>query len=391
MTRVALPLIGGTRWLGGFNWLANLLEALALYGDGRVEPVVFVGRDADPGQLARLERIPGARVVRSAVFDAARSRGRLGRALATGVDTDALAAFRSAGIAVAFENANFYGWRFPLPTIAWFPDLQHRHMPDLFGRAAWWSRELGFRMQIRGGRTVLVSSMDARDDCARFYGLAPERVTVVRFATVGVPDIDAASARAVAARHGLPEHYFYLPNQFWKHKNHGLVLDALARLAAGGRAPVVAMSGRQEDPRHPEHFPSLARRVRDAGLAPYARLLGVIPHADVNALLAGAAALVNPSRFEGWSTTVEEAKALGTPLLLSDLRVHREQAGGAARYFGIDDPGVLAEALATLRASSADEIDARRHAARTASVARGRDFAGAFVALVEQVAARPRH
>jgi glycosyltransferase involved in cell wall biosynthesis len=42
-------------------------------------------------------------------------------------------------------------------------------------------------------------------------------------------------------------------------------------------------------------------------------------------------ALINPSLFEGWSTTVEEAKSTGTPMILSDLGVHREQAEGMAR------------------------------------------------------------
>ncbi len=37
-------------------------------------------------------------------------------------------------------------------------------------------------------------------------------------------------------------------------------------------------------------------------------------------------ALINPSQFEGWSTTVEEAKSLGVKMLLSDLEVHKEQA-----------------------------------------------------------------
>lgn len=44
------------------------------------------------------------------------------------------------------------------------------------------------------------------------------------------------------------------------------------------------------------------------------RHLGLIPYNDVFALNAACDALMNPSKFEGWSTPVEEAKALGTPL-----------------------------------------------------------------------------
>ena len=52
-----------------------------------------------------------------------------------------------------------------------------------------------------------------------------------------------------------------------------------------------------------------------------------------------ASALINPSRSEGWSTTVEEAKSFGVPMILSDIDVHREQTGGTARYFGAEDAG----------------------------------------------------
>jgi glycosyltransferase involved in cell wall biosynthesis len=63
------------------------------------------------------------------------------------------------------------------------------------------------------------------------------------------------------------------------------------------------------------------------------------------ALLGTSVALINPSCFEGWSTTVEEAKSFGAPLVLSDIEVHREQAGDTARYFGLDDPATLADQL----------------------------------------------
>ena len=71
----------------------------------------------------------------------------------------------------------------------------------------------------------------------------------------------------------------------------------------------------------------------------------MIPLPHVYALLRATTALINPSRFEGWSTTVEEAKSFGVPMILSEIDVHREQAAGAARYFAVDDPAALAEHL----------------------------------------------
>jgi glycosyltransferase involved in cell wall biosynthesis len=60
-------------------------------------------------------------------------------------------------------------------------------------------------------------------------------------------------------------------------------------------------------------------------------------------------AVINPSLIEGWSTTVEEAKSLGVPLILSDIPVHREQTQ-EAMFFDPRSARSLAETmlLATL-------------------------------------------
>jgi len=58
-----------------------------------------------------------------------------------------------------------------------------------------------------------------------------------------------------------------------------------------------------------------------------------------------AAAVVNPSLFEGWSTSVEEAKSLAVPMVLSDLRVHREQTDDCGVFFDPYQPESLVGAL----------------------------------------------
>jgi len=54
--------------------------------------------------------------------------------------------------------------------------------------------------------------------------------------------------------------------------------------------------------------------------------------------------------FEGWSTVVEDAKAVAAPMLLSDLPVHREQTAGMRRAWTFQprDPDALASRLAEI-------------------------------------------
>ncbi|XIA64113.1 glycosyltransferase [Bradyrhizobium sp. TZ2] len=138
-----------------------------------------------------------------------------------------------------------------------------------------------------------------------------------------------------------------------------MVVDALAILAQRGFDVVVCASGSTEDRRERGYFDQVIGQVRSRGLEKHFRHLGMIPLSHVYALLRASSGLINPSRSEGWSTTVEEAKSFGVPMILSDLDVHREQTADAACYFGPDDPETLADHL--VRASQDSQASVVRN------------------------------
>jgi glycosyltransferase involved in cell wall biosynthesis len=332
-------------WAGGYNYQSNLFTALSRYRQGEILPIVFAGERDDAADLKALGRIPGVEIVQSAAFD--KRRTGLATALALGLDYAAVAEFRKRKVDVVFESARFFGWRLPYPSVAWLPDFQHQRLPHLFSRIERLRRELGFRAQIASNRTIMVSSESALRDCQMLYPATSRRTFVVRFATQPSPELLIADPPDVIEHYGLPSRYFYLPNQFWRHKNHQVVIDALAILAERRDHVVVVASGGKQDRREPGYFDKIISQVVERGLEEKFRYLGMVPLPHVFALLRGATALINPSCFEGWSTTVEEAKSFGVPMILSDINVHREQTGGEASYFGVNDPLSLADHLAT--------------------------------------------
>ena len=345
MIRVAFTLIGGKNWTGGYNYLLNLLRVITARRSGAVQPVLFFGTDIDADEARPFESIGGIEVVISPEFNAARRSTSLLRSLVLGADPSTRRMFREHRIDVVFENAQFHGARLDIPAIAWIPDFQHRELPQLFSRTAWWKRELGFRAQIAAGRTIMLSSGDARDACERHYPSTIGRTHLVRFAVPSAGRPDAAAIHSAREAHGLPKRYFYMPNQFWQHKNHLLVIEAVALLKQAGHPIVVAASGKQLDPYRPDHFARVTARIAAADITDQFRLLGLIAYEHVAPLMSGSVALLNPSLFEGWSTTVEEARALQVPWVLSDLAVHRELASGWARLFDRTNARSLADAL----------------------------------------------
>lgn len=322
---------GAAGWTGGYNFLRNAFRILRSCGSRRVSPVLFVGPDMDPAGAAELAReLDEPPEPAPWLGPEVRSRRRT-RALVTGHDAVAADAFRRRSIDVVFEAGEYFGARFPLPSLTWVADFQSHHLPDMFSARDRWRTYLGRHLQLLGRRTLLLSSEDARRDCLRFYPGSAGRIIVAPFAVL--PDATPLPDPEVLGRYGLPSRYFFLPNQLWKHKNHLLVLRALQRVRRQRPDVVVVACGNPIDHRHPGHAGVLDATARALGLTSEYRFLGLIPRPDLAALMELSAGVINPSLFEGWSTTVEEAKSLGVPLILSALAVHREQAGTAARYF----------------------------------------------------------
>ncbi len=374
--RLAFTLISRKSWAGGFNYQLNLFNALSKYCPRAISPIVFAGELHDPGDLQTVGEVDAVETVRSPHFDRPAFASLVPTLFAQ--DRGAISCFRTHMIDAVWENARFFGWRSPYPTAAWIPDLQHRQLPYLFSTSARWRRELGFQLQVLAGRTIILSSRSAELQCLADYPRANGRTVVVKFAAEPSPELLKSDPPQVLQKYEIPKRYFYLPNQFWRHKNHKIVLDALALLSERGIRPVVIASG-GSDPNEPGHLTRIVREAADRGLTNQFRHLGMIPLPEVYALLRASAALINPSRFEGWSTTVEEAKSFGVPMILSNIDVHREQAEDRALYFDPDDAQSLAAHLRGVASSAFVVRDLNKELGQ-----RVRQFAENFVFAIEQ-------
>jgi glycosyltransferase involved in cell wall biosynthesis len=380
LTRVAFVYVDARKWTGGYNYFLNLLRAIACHASDKVTPVLFCGTQEREEDLLPFRRIPGVEVVPREILNPEHAGPRLMEALVRGLDSGAVELFRELKIDVILEHAAFYGRNCPIPSIAWFPDFQHRKLRDYFGFKPYWRRELGFRTQVRSGRSIMLSSEDARKDCEEYYPGSIGRIGVVRFSSHIESELLEGDPRSDLASFGISEPFFYLPNQFWKHKNHVTVVRALQKLKSSGCGVRVICTGNPVDPRHPRHYQELNDLVDREGLRENFRILGVVSRRQVLSLMRLCRALINPSLFEGWSSTVEEGRALNTPMVLSGLGVHREQMGEGAAYFDPLDADQLADRLRDLH-ETAPVSSAPRGLSPDAPAALSR-FAGSFAQVV---------
>jgi glycosyltransferase involved in cell wall biosynthesis len=187
------------------------------------------------------------------------------------------------------------------------------------------------------------------------YGLPPDRLVVTPLG------VDPSWRQATPpdppwlATNGLPDRYFLFVGNREPRKNLPTLLTAYrallsTRVERVGNGPKVTEGAGAATGIPPLVLvgpPGWGEALDTAGLPPDAvRTPGYLPQDDLVRVVAGAAALVVPSWYEGFGLPALEALACGTPVVASDLPALREVLGDQADLVAPGDPAALAGALA---------------------------------------------
>lgn len=284
-----------------------------------------------------------------------------------------------------FANTEF-GVNFSIPLLSWIPDFQHLHLPEMFSLQEIQGREQHFSQIVAHADRIILSSQDALQDCKRFAPQSVHKARVLSFVAQVPADIYDTDPAGVCEYYHLPERFVYLPNQFWKHKNHNTVIQALTLLQAKHPKITIVCTGNTNEYRHPLYFAELLSMISSLGLRERLIILGLVPHDHLYRLMRQSLAVLQPSFFEGWSTTVEEAKSVGKSMILSDIPVHREQNPPQAIFFNPHEPQSLADALVRVFEENKPGPDyALEQVAREQLPKRAEKFGQAFVQVVREL------
>ncbi|MBC8044793.1 MAG: glycosyltransferase family 4 protein [Rhizobacter sp.] len=241
-----------------------------------------------------------------------------------------------------FSTDEFAGCR----RIFWIPDFQHRYLPEFFSAEEVSGRDITYARIAQQATTLVQSSHAAAADCIKFYPDAQGKIEVLQFCSVP-KDEWYGDTKPVLEKYAAPRRFAIVCNQFWMHKNHGVVFEAIARLKSQGITVPLVCTGGTSDYRDKEnaYFKSLQHRIETLGIQQQVSILGLVPRLDQLHLLRSASVLIQPSRFEGWSTVLEDARVFGKRVVASAIDVHREQNLEGATYFNADRPEELSERL----------------------------------------------
>lgn len=320
-------------WMGGLNYFNNLLFAIDSLNNKELQIFVFVGKKTDEDIKNMFKQY--ATVIEDSIFDRKSFKWFLMKLEQKIFKTNFLLEnilkkydiqILSHTSITKFKN---------IKTINWIPDFQHIHLPQMFSKKEIDNRDKSFMQIIKESDIVVLSSFDALTDLKNFSSEYQNKARVLQF--VSQPnsryfELNENNKNNVFKKYDIKDDFFYMPNQFWKHKNHMTVFKAVNELKKDGIQICVVCTGHLADYRNKTYIDEIKNFIKINNLEKNIKLLGLVEYEDVFALIKFSKAVINPSLFEGWSSTVEECKSVEKNMILSDLDVHKEQYPNATFF-----------------------------------------------------------
>jgi glycosyltransferase involved in cell wall biosynthesis len=239
-------------------------------------------------------------------------------------------------------------WSTDVPNIVTVWDLEHRRkpcFPELTANGEWEARERNYRGALSKAIAVITGTETGKRQITHLFGVDPDVVKVIPFPT---PSFVASVGTTPAARFAAaaePGTYLLYPAQYWPHKNHVRLFQAikLLRDRNGWKVPLICCGADQGN------LAFLRQRTVEWGIADQVHFVGFVTPAELASLYQGALALAFVSYFGPDNLPPLEACALGCPVIASNVAGADETLGSAALYVNPDCAGDVADAIWQIR------------------------------------------
>ena len=242
-----------------------------------------------------------------------------------------------------------------------------------------------FRASARRARAVLANSDSTRNDLALHFGVPKERIEVALMGAderlAPAPQPEQALPEALRRQYGLSERPFFLfVGKLSKRRNIPLLVESFVQAAERSNLPhdlvIVGPDAWGLDPLG--HAERLGRRDR-------VRWIEHAPMDDLARLYQGARAFVLPTEHEGFSLTIVEAMACGTPTIVFDHPGLEAAVRDAAL---VADPSNLSAMLSSIATDDEAAQRLRRLGVKCASRYHWADTADKTMAVICDAARR---
>jgi len=218
--------------------------------------------------------------------------------------------------------------------------IERSEFKEVRDYGAFWVRDRQYEKIIPLALATITDSAELAHTASHRYRVDISRFIPIPFSPSPFFDnkIDIKNSKSIILNNGIKRDYYYYPAQFWPHKNHIKVIEAIRLLKQEGADVLVVFSGSDKG-----NLEYIKDKIKEQELENNTLFLGFIPENVVQALYFHAVAIVMPSYFGPTNLPPLEAWSTKTPLIYS--KMFKEQVGDAAILVDPSSAREIADAM----------------------------------------------
>lgn len=237
-----------------------------------------------------------------------------------------------------------------VPTVCVIYDLQYKTYPHFFSESELFQREQTIVQTCKRANLLTAISEYSRQSLLQHHKMPPQKIRTVY---IQIPQAEKSSFNTeqliLKKLHLIPQQYILYPANFWKHKNHEMLLTAFQTFLKQTETPMKLVCTGAPG----ERQQWLMKAAKHMGLEESVVFPGYLCADNLAILLSNAKAVVFPSLYEGFGLPLIEAMAAGIPVACSNKGSLPEIAGNAALIFDATQSDNITAALHKIISDSA--------------------------------------
>ena len=220
------------KWLGGYNLIKNLILVIKKYSDNKIIPVLIVKKNFKNKDLVDYKNIE---IIKTNFFS---DHSKLQKfiyktqAIIQGRCINYEKFFKDNNIDVVshinvYSNNLILGKKSSIKTLSLIADFQHHYLPENFSFRQRILRNLNIHLSCFFSSKILLLSKDGQKDLKKISKKGFNNSSISRSIFVPPQKKEIINLNVLKKKFNFNTNYFFLPNHYWKHKNHKLVIDSL--------------------------------------------------------------------------------------------------------------------------------------------------------------------
>ena len=244
-----------------------------------------------------------------------------------------------------FPSQDIWSYSLPINAMVTVHDLMHRYenrFPETSSKRIYKKRERHYSRISTFAKSILVDSEIGKNQMIESYNTNPKKLFILPY----IPpqyifkkntDID------IQKIYGLPQKYIFYPAQFWLHKNHIKLIEAISVVKKQYPNVFLVLVGSKKN-----GYDSIINYINKLNLSQNIKILNYVPNEHIPELYKTARAMVMPTFYGPTNIPPLEAMALGCPVAVSNIYAMPDQIGKAGLVFNPNSINDIVNILKTL-------------------------------------------